>query len=551
MIREKYKIISRIGHGGMGVVYKAEHLVFEELRALKVLIPQLAHDETLVRHLRQEARIARRLSHPNAVRTEDLDRAEDGRVFIVMEYVEGRSLRDIIQRQGALPVSQVIKIAQQLCSALDCAHSLGMIHRDIKPDNVFLVPQPDERDLVKVLDFGIAKLREGAKEHGTSVSGITMTRTGFVVGTSQYMSPEQAMGKPGDQLDGRSDLYSVGVLLYEALTGLLPFKSDTLLGFLVHHISTLPLSPLAVRPDLHLPEALANIVMKALEKDPGSRFQSAQEMILAVNEAAESYERETVTRKVSKGPTRARLNRPVAFPPLSPPPPAASAGAVRPSEGKSLPESISRPGQSEGAGVSLSREVSPQPAAGDVTVKAPQPPRIRRALGFIAREISRRPARIGLGVLVVFVLATWATWVRVRKPVTSPQPGSMPISVPAQSTPPKTVAAPQENESPAPRHLPPTETENRSGAAPRAPEKLMPAEKPRTRQGSGELTPAQQAELKDKLATATFYMERNDYDSAIVAYQEALRIDPSSLEARDGIQRAQNLRQALKTILRQ
>ena len=194
VIREKYKIISRIGHGGMGVVYKAEHLVFEELRALKVLIPQLAHDETLVRHLRQEARIARRLSHPNAVRVEDLDRAEDGRVFIVMEYVEGRSLRDIIQRQGALPVSQVIKIAQQLCSALDCAHSLGMIHRDIKPDNVFLVPQPDERDLVKVLDFGIAKLREGAKEHGTSVSGITMTRTGFVVGTAPVHVPGTSDG---------------------------------------------------------------------------------------------------------------------------------------------------------------------------------------------------------------------------------------------------------------------------------------------------------------------------------------------------------------------
>ncbi len=298
VIREKYRIIHKIGQGGMGAIYKAEHLIFEELRALKVLVPQLAHDEALVRFLQQEARITRRLSHPNAVRVEDVDRAEDGRLFIAMEYVEGKSIKKIIEQSGPIPVLRVIEIARQLCSALDSAHSLGMIHRDIKPDNVLLVRQPDDRDLAKILDFGIAKIKESAKERGRDVSGVTMTKTGFVVGTPQYMSPEQAMGTPGDRLDGRSDLYSLGVLLYEALTGELPFHADTPMGYIIQHVNTLPRSPISLRPDLGLPESVVDIVMKALEKDPAARFQSAREMILALTAAVEIFEKDTVIKKV-------------------------------------------------------------------------------------------------------------------------------------------------------------------------------------------------------------------------------------------------------------
>ena len=168
----------------------------------------------------------------------------------------------------------------------------------------------------------------------------------------------------------------------------------------------------------------------------------------------------------------------------------------------------------------------------------------------MAREVSRHPTRVGLGVLVVFVLATWATWVRVRKPATPPQPESVPTSVPTQPLPSKTTAQPPQKEQLGPTRLPPVEAARRPAGGSRAPEKPGPAEKPGVeKKGRRELMPAQQAELKDRLATATFYMDRNDYDSGIVAYEEAARIDPSNLEARDGIQRARTLREALKTML--
>jgi serine/threonine protein kinase len=259
----------------MGAVYKAHHEIFDEMRALKVMNADLVSDEFFVKRFKQEAVIARKLDHPNAVRVHDIDEAEDGRPFIVMEYIEGVSLKKVIQEQGRLTPARACSIAVQVAGALDSAHRIGMVHRDIKPSNIVLVRDPDG-ERAKVLDFGVAKLKEARAAERV---GLTLTGTGMVVGTPQYMSPEQASGKRGDELDGRSDLYSLGVVMYQMLTGELPFKSDTTMGLLMAHINSQPRPMLQVRPDLNVPTSLTRLVMKCLEKNPEKRPPSGAALI--------------------------------------------------------------------------------------------------------------------------------------------------------------------------------------------------------------------------------------------------------------------------------
>jgi serine/threonine protein kinase len=279
-IRDKYQVVDKLGAGGMAVVYRVRHLAFGETFAIKVVNTLLADNEELLKRFKNEAIITRRLRHPNAVRVDDLDVTDDGRPFIVMEYVEGQSLRKVLQDQGALPVPRALAIARQVASALSAAHELGIVHRDIKPDNILLASAPDGTEVAKVLDFGIAKIREGTMPMG---DGYTPTQTGIIVGTPQYISPEQALGMKGDDIDGRADIYSVGVVLYEMLTADLPFRSDTPMGMMMHHIQTPPTPPRTLRPDLAIPQTLSDVLMKALAKDPGRRFQTADELLQALS----------------------------------------------------------------------------------------------------------------------------------------------------------------------------------------------------------------------------------------------------------------------------
>lgn len=284
VVRGKYKIIQKIGEGAMGAVYKALHMHFDEIRAIKVIAAALASDRTFVKRFEQEAVLARKLQHPNAVRVDDIDTTEDGQPFIVMEYIEGRNLRKVISTEGPMPPKRVCAIIRQVASALDAAQRLGIVHRDIKPENIVLI-QSGKEDVAKVLDFGIAKLKEGLG--GTTATSVT--DTGMVVGTPPYMSPEQAMAAPGNELDGRSDIYSLGIVMYQMLTDEMPIKGETALQIVLAHIQTPPIPIQAARQGVKIPEPLAKLVMKCLEKNREDRPANGQALI----DELEKWESET------------------------------------------------------------------------------------------------------------------------------------------------------------------------------------------------------------------------------------------------------------------
>ena len=284
VIRGKYRILSKVGQGGMGAVYKALHTKFDQLRALKVMSGDLAADPDFVKRFEREAVLMSKLQHPNVVRVDDIDESEDGRPFIVMEFVEGRSLRQVIQQEGPLAPLRVCSIAKQAAAGLEAAHLLGMVHRDVKPENIVLVDTA-EGEKAKVLDFGIAKLKEARLGDGFR------TATGVIVGTPQYLSPEQAMGKRSEELDGRSDLYSLGLVMYQMLTRELPFQADSAAGWLLARVQEPPRPIRSARPDLAIPDALANLVMRCLEKDRGLRPANARDLIREIERAEEEIRR--------------------------------------------------------------------------------------------------------------------------------------------------------------------------------------------------------------------------------------------------------------------
>jgi eukaryotic-like serine/threonine-protein kinase len=253
----RYQVVRKLGAGGMANVYLAEDQELGRRVAIKILNDRHANDEQFVERFRREAKNAAALSHPNIVSIYDRGEAE-GTYYIAMEYLEGRSLKELIVSRGPAPITVSIEYARQILQALRFAHRHGIVHRDIKPHNVLV----DAEGRIKVTDFGIARA-------GTS----QMTEAGSIVGTAQYLSPEQARGTNVDQ---RSDVYSLGIVLYELLTGSVPFNGDTPVEIAMKHLSTLPEPPSAKRPDI--PRDLDLIVMRSLAKDPRDRYQSAEEM---------------------------------------------------------------------------------------------------------------------------------------------------------------------------------------------------------------------------------------------------------------------------------
>jgi len=265
IIRNKYRILGKIGQGGMGIVYKAEHLALEEVRALKVMDPQLARDPRFVKRFRQEAKVTRQLRHANIVQVDDLDQAEDGSLFIAMEYIEGVSVRGLLASlRGPLPIERALGIARGVAEALATAHALGVIHRDIKPDNILLRRDALGRESPKVLDFGIVALKES-----------TATVSSRVLLTPQYAAPEQWRGVKGRDLDGRVDLYALGLTLYEMLTGRLPFDAESSEQWMQAHLSQGPPPASQWNPAL-AGTGLDELLGRLLAKDPTERFPTAE-----------------------------------------------------------------------------------------------------------------------------------------------------------------------------------------------------------------------------------------------------------------------------------
>ena len=247
----------------MGAVYRAEQISLKRIVALKMLRPELSAEPGMVRRFNAEAELAAKLSHPNTVTLFDFGQDAEGCLFIAMEYLEGRSLREVLTREGPLAPERALAICQQLCASLADAHSRGIVHRDLKPDNVMLLERGRQSDVVRVLDFGIAKLRD---EGG--VTAMPMTRAGDMLGTPQYMAPEQIRG---EKVDARTDIYALGAILYEMVTGRLALEAATLMAILSKHLTEMPIPPIERRPDLRIPPALSHLVMEALRKNPAER----------------------------------------------------------------------------------------------------------------------------------------------------------------------------------------------------------------------------------------------------------------------------------------
>jgi CheY-like chemotaxis protein len=256
---DRYEILGVIGAGGMGSVYRARDLELEDEVAIKMLLPALMTDRTLTERFKQEIRLARRISHPNVVRTHDLGECE-GVYYLTMEFVQGITVRDLIDSRGQLGVSATLAIGTQLAEALAVAHEQGIVHRDIKRQNLLLDPD----GVLKVMDFGVARLAERKS---------TLTEVGLVVGTPAYMSPEQLLA---EAVDARSDLYAVGVVLFECLTGALPFDAQSPVSLIAKLLNEEPLPPAELNRDI--PPALSSLVMTLLSKKPDDRVPSALEL---------------------------------------------------------------------------------------------------------------------------------------------------------------------------------------------------------------------------------------------------------------------------------
>src|ERR1051326_3403498 len=238
----KYRIDERLNEGGMGTVYRGTHVLMDKTVAIKVLRPSLAADEKIVARFSREARAASRISHPNALSVTDFGEDENGTVFLVMEYLSGRTLKKVIQEEGPLPLPRVVDITRQIADALNAAHQQGIIHRDLKSDNIMLLDTMTG-DHAKVLDFGIAKINEAEGKVDTG-----LTAPNLVIGTPQYMSPEQC--SQNSEIDACSDIYSFGVILYEMLVGHVPFSGDSPAMVMMKHLQEPVPSVLEERSDL-------------------------------------------------------------------------------------------------------------------------------------------------------------------------------------------------------------------------------------------------------------------------------------------------------------
>ncbi len=325
LLQEKYLVLSEIGRGGMSIVYKAKQEEMDRLVAIKMLQAGLMGDQTSIKRFRQEAQAASCLQHKNVITMYNYGISNSGQPFIVMDYLEGHSLSDVIKRENHLSSLRSANIFIQACDALAHAHQKGVLHRDLKCSNIMLIEHDGQPDFVKVVDFGIAKLMPNS---GKQVQNLT--QTGEVFGSPIYMSPEQCMGLP---LDPRSDIYSMGTMLYEALTGQPPLLGANIIDTMQMHVETVPSLPTLIRADLQISKALEAVCMRALAKKPDDRFGSMNEFRDVLQGIYPTLQEESIRPQIRTGtkqnlPTAGKLGLTSHAPNADPGARAGGAGAV-------------------------------------------------------------------------------------------------------------------------------------------------------------------------------------------------------------------------------
>jgi serine/threonine-protein kinase len=285
-IKGRYRIIQKLGEGGMGTVYLAEQVSIARKVALKLLQGAYARDQEFIERFRREARLAASLNHRNIITVYDFDQDDDGTLFIGMEYVDGRQLSDVIRSEGAMDIGRAVRLGVQMATGLEAAHKTGVIHRDIKPDNIMVLGSPGMEE-IKLMDFGIARLRD---------TGVTnrLTRPDMIMGTPAYMAPEQA---EGGEVSERTDIYSLGIVLYEMLSGSVPFKAATPGAVLMKQIQEKPLPLRKLRRTVSVP--VERVVMQALEKKPQKRQQNVREVLQHLKNAEETIVGDEIPRTMA------------------------------------------------------------------------------------------------------------------------------------------------------------------------------------------------------------------------------------------------------------
>jgi serine/threonine-protein kinase len=359
LLNNRFRIEAKLGEGGFGAVYRGSQVGIGRQVAIKLLHPEMTRDQNLVARFRREGSVLCSLRDAHTITTYDFDQTADGTLYIAMELLEGRSLHDVFHAEAPIAWQRMFKIMTEMCSSLYEAHSQGIVHRDLKPENIYLEKRPGNPEFVKILDFGIAKVMRG--EVGGSQAP-QLTATGQTLGTLEYMSPEQLMGK---QLDGASDVYAVGVVSYELITGRLPFPDAVGPAALISaQLKKVPDAPSVALPTAGIPAAVDRVILRMLEKDPKARFKDVMELSRACEEVLAVAQSSSAPR-IAGAPG-------AAAPAAGPGPASASSVYVTigdPSRGAGAPASPqAAPGTASAAPAARNRASTPAPA------RAPRPP---------------------------------------------------------------------------------------------------------------------------------------------------------------------------------